>query len=83
MPPADSAVASYALHLATPAEVGMLWWRLAESGVQTLVVVTPFKARPAPPAFYYAESDRLKGGWGPEGKTIYGIVYERVAGDGA
>jgi SAM-dependent methyltransferase len=81
LPRADSAVASYALHLASPAETAVMWWRLAESGVKTLVVVTPFKARPAAPAFYYAEAERVFGRWGPEGKTIYAVLYRRLEDD--
>ena len=78
LPQADTAVASYALHLATPAEAAQLWWRLREAGVQTLVVVTPFKNRPSAPAHYYAEAERVSGPWGPERKTLYGVVYRRL-----
>ena len=81
LPAADSAVASYALHLASPAEAAVMWWRLAESGVKTLVVVTPFKARPAAPAFYYVEAERVCGRWGPAGKTIYAMFYRRLEDD--
>lgn len=77
LPRADSAVASYALHLATPQEAAVMWWRLAEAGVKTLVVITPFKARPEAPSHYFAETERISGPWGPDGKTIYGVVYQR------
>jgi SAM-dependent methyltransferase len=81
LPAAQSAVASYALHLATPAEAAVMWWRLAEAGVTTLVVVTPFKARPAAPVHYYAEAERVFGRWGPAGKTIYAVLYRRLEDD--
>jgi hypothetical protein len=76
LPRADTAVACYALHLATPQEAALMWWRLAEAGVQKLVVVTPFKNRPAAPEHYFKEAERVSGAWGPEGKTIYGVLYE-------
>lgn len=78
LPPADTAVASYALHLATPQEATMMWWRLHEAGVQALVVITPFKERPAAPEHYFQEVERVSGTWGPEGKTIYGVAYARL-----
>ncbi|MDB5100236.1 MAG: Methyltransferase [Cyanobacteria bacterium RYN_339] len=79
LPAADTAVASYALHLATPQEATMMWWRLAEAGVQALVVITPFKHRPAAPAHYFEEIERVSGTWGPDGKTIYGVAIARSA----
>lgn len=82
LPEADSAVASYALHLATPAEASVMWWRLAEAGVRTLVVITPFKARPEAPQHYFREAERVYGPWGPAEKTIYGVLYTREEAGG-
>lgn len=79
LPAADCVVSSYALHLATPAQLAMLWWRLAEAGASTVLVVTPFKEKPPAPEHYYRLVDSVSGPYGPDGKTIHGRVYARVA----
>lgn len=78
LPACDSAVACYAMHLATPAEAALMWWRLAEAGAQVVAVVSPFKQRPADPAHYFAREAHVAGPHGPDGKTIHGFLYRRV-----
>ncbi|HEY9721306.1 MAG TPA: class I SAM-dependent methyltransferase [Oscillatoriaceae cyanobacterium] len=77
MPPADCVVSSYALHLATPAQLAMLWWRLAEAGAERILVITPFKEKPPEPEHYYHLIETVSGPFGPDGKTIHGRVYAR------
>jgi trans-aconitate methyltransferase len=78
LPAADSVVACYALHLATPAEAAVLWWRLAETGADVVAVVTPFKQRPADPTHYFAPAEAHAGPWGPERKTIHARLFRRI-----
>lgn len=77
LPPADSAVASYAMHLATAEQATLMWYRLWEAGVDRLVVITPFKERPADPAYYFQLAEHRSGPYGPDGKTIHGKLYTR------
>ena len=77
LPAADSAVSSYAMHLMTPAEASMAWYRLWEAGVDAVVVVTPFKERPEPPTHYFELVESVSGPFGPDGKTIHGRAYRR------
>lgn len=79
LPAADSVVASYALHLATPSEAALLWWRLWETGANVIVVIGPFKSRPADPVHYFSRTVAVQGPYGPSGKTLYGRVYERLS----
>lgn len=78
LPQADSVVSSYAMHLATPAEAAVMWWRLYETGADVVVVVTPFKNRPEAPEHYFELTESVSGAWGPEGKTIHGRMYRRL-----
>lgn len=75
LPVADSVVAVYALHLATPPEIATMWWRLTETGATRVVLVSPFKNRPADPGHYFHLREAISGPYGPERKTIYGKVY--------
>ncbi|MEB3285573.1 MAG: class I SAM-dependent methyltransferase [Candidatus Sericytochromatia bacterium] len=79
MPPSEMIVASYALHLATPAEKTVMWWRMWESGASWVVVVSPFKSRPSDPAHYFQLTRAVQGPWGPSKKTVYGRLYQRLA----
>lgn len=78
LPKADSVVSIYAMHLAAPGEVPLMWYRLWETGADRVVVVTPFKDRPAPPEHYFERIEAVSGPHGPDGKTIYGHVYARL-----
>jgi SAM-dependent methyltransferase len=78
LPRCDSVVSSYALHLAPPAKVALLWWRLWESGASNVVVITPFKSRPAAPKHYFELSESIQGPFGPERKTLYGRAFIRL-----
>lgn len=80
LPTADTVVASYALHLATPADVPLMWWRLWETGARAIVVITPFKQRPPDPTVYFTVAETLAGPYGPDRKTIYGRVFTRQDG---
>lgn len=75
MPRADSAVASYALHLATAAELAVLWSNLRDAGVATLVTISPFKNRPPAPDHYFEKVIAIAGNHGPAGKTVHGGVF--------
>lgn len=77
LPPADTVVASYALHLAGPGDVPLMWWRLWETGARAVVVITPFKQRPPDPTAYFRVGETIAGPYGPERKTIYGRVFIR------
>ncbi len=77
LPHADSVVSSYALHLATPEEAAVMWWRLWETGADVVLVVTPFKHRPAAPSHYFALADAAAGPYGPDGKTIHARLFRR------
>jgi trans-aconitate methyltransferase len=79
LPPAELVVSSYALHLATPVEAASMWWRMWETGAAWVAVVTPFKARPADPTHYFGLKRVVQGPWGPDGKTVYGRLYQRRA----
>ena len=76
LPPADSAVFCYCLHLCPESRCHMVGFRLYEAGVKRIVVVSPFKERnecwPG-----YRRVDESADGVGPDGKTIYGRVYSR------
>jgi hypothetical protein len=78
LPKADSVVSSYAMHLATPAEVPMMWYRLWETGADVVLVITPFKERPAAPEHYFTLEETVSGPYGPDGKTLHGKLYRRV-----
>lgn len=78
LPSAECAVSSYAMHLMTPEEASMVWYRLWEAGVKVLVVVTPFKERPEAPGHYFTLERRHAGPHGPDGKTIHGRLYRRI-----
>ena len=78
LPAADSVVSSYAMHLAAPAEVPMMWYRIWETGADTVLVITPFKERPAAPEHYFERTDVVSGPFGPDGKTLYGMVFGRL-----
>ncbi|MEB3198324.1 MAG: class I SAM-dependent methyltransferase [Candidatus Sericytochromatia bacterium] len=77
LPAADWIVASYALHLATPQEQATMWWRMHEAGAHGVVVISPFKGRPADPAHYYRLERQLQGLYGPHRKTLYAKWYAR------
>lgn len=79
LPKADSVVSSYAMHLAAPGEVPMMWYRLWETGADVVLVITPFKERPAAPEHYFDRAEVVSGPFGPDGKTIYGVLYTRKA----
>lgn len=78
LPPADSVVSSYAMHLAAPGEVPMMWYRLWETGADTVLVITPFKERPAAPEHYFERTETVSGPYGPDQKTLYGMIYRRL-----
>jgi SAM-dependent methyltransferase len=78
LPAADSVVSSYAMHLAAPAEVPMMWYRLWETGADTVLVITPFKERPAAPEHYFERTETVSGPYGPDQKTLYGMIYRRL-----
>lgn len=75
IPQADSAVASYALHLATPAELAVFWSNVRDAGVDTLVTISPFKHRPPAPAHFFEKTLAIAGNHGPAGKTVHGGVF--------
>ncbi|MNS13468.1 hypothetical protein D3C72_450630 [compost metagenome] len=78
LPSADSVVSSYAMHLAAPAEVPMMWYRIWETGADTILVITPFKERPAAPEHYFERAEVVSGPFGPDGKTLHGMVFHRL-----
>lgn len=77
LPRADSVVSSYAMHLATPEEAAVMWWRLWETGADVVLVVTPFKDRPAAPSHYFTLADAASGPYGPDAKTLHARLYRR------
>ena len=78
LPAADSVVSSYAMHLATPEEAAVMWWRLHETGADVVLVVTPFKERPAAPAHYFALAEAHSAPLGPDAKTLHARLYRRL-----
>jgi SAM-dependent methyltransferase len=80
LPAADSVVSSYAMHLAAPAEVPMMWYRIWETGADTVLVITPFKERPAEPEHYFTLAETVSGPFGPDRKTLYGRLFVRATG---
>lgn len=80
LPPCDSVISIYAMHLAASGEVPLMWYRLWEAGADRVVVVTPLKERPAPPEHYFKRIEAVSGPYGPDDKTIHGHIYAR--GDG-
>lgn len=77
LPEADSAVASYALHLARRAELAVFWSHLGESGIDHLVTISPHKERPPAPAHYFQRVEAVRAKYGPAGKTVHGAVFAR------
>lgn len=78
LPAADSVVSSYAMHLATPEEAAVMWWRLWETGARVVLVVTPLKERPASPAHYFTLAEAASGPYGPDDKTLHARLYRRL-----
>ncbi|MOA63857.1 hypothetical protein D3C78_1897330 [compost metagenome] len=65
------------MHLATPAEVPMMWYRIWETGADVVLVITPFKDRPAAPDHYFRLAETVSGPYGPDRKTLYGRLFLR------
>ena len=78
LPRCDSVIASYSLHLAARSEMPLVWYRLAEAGARTVVVISPFKGNPSAPKGYYAVSETVSVPFGEKGKTAHGWVCSRL-----
>jgi len=78
LPPVDSVVSVYALHLCPASRLPMVWFRLHQSGAKIVVIVSPFKNNPFDPQYYFESVDKLSLPVGPQGKTIHGRVYQSV-----
>jgi SAM-dependent methyltransferase len=77
LPPADCAVASYALHLCPHSEVQRAWFRLWETGAERVLVLGPFKDKPPEPQGFFSLIDAVAGPFGPDEKTLHGRAYAR------
>lgn len=78
LPSADSAVFCYSLHLCPKSRAAMVGFRLAEAGVQRVIVVSPLKPR-AETWQGYTRVEETADRVGPDGKTIYGRIYDRTS----
>lgn len=78
LPSATCVVSSYAMHLASPEEAAVMWWRLWETGAELVLVITPLKERPAPPAHYFTLADTAQGPYGPDAKTLHARLFRRL-----
>ncbi len=69
MPQSDVAMAVYCLHLCPDSRMHQFKWRLKEAGIQTLVVVSPFKRTKDLGLPIIQER---KSSAGPDGKVVWG-----------
>lgn len=78
LPAADSAVASYSLHLCSHADTQRAWYRLWETGAQRVLILGPFKDKPDEPRGFFTCIETVSGPFGPDEKTLHGRAYARI-----
>lgn len=77
LPQAQSAVASYSLHLCPTSRHHEVWNRLVEAGVMTVVVISPFRNNPDSPTMFYKEASSVSLPFGPKQKSVHGRAFVR------
>ncbi len=78
LPPADSVVASYSMHLCTESRLHEAWHRVFEAGARIVVVVSPFSDRPSgPPASLYGRLISCSVAFGEKLKSVHYRVWTR------